>query len=92
MLLLVTPVDSMSFCFGSAEPLFAERGISLVAASRSDFVVTCVQASHCWGYCCCRAQALEHRLGTYVAWAWLLQGTWYPPRPGIKSWVLCIGR
>ena len=58
----------MSVCFiGCAEPLFAARGLSLVAASRSDFLVTYVQASHCWGYCCCRAQALEHRFSTCVA-------------------------
>ena len=48
------------------------RGISLVAASRSDFPVTCVQAGvtgvqQYWGYCCCRTQALEHRLSTCVA-------------------------
>ena len=34
--------------------------------------------------CCCRAQAVEHRLSTCVAQAQLLRGTWYPPRPGIK--------
>ena len=52
--------------FGYAEPLFAVREISLVAASRSNFLVTSVQASHCWGYYCCRAQALEQRLSTCV--------------------------
>ena len=68
MVLLASPEDSMSFCFnGCAEPLFAEREVSEVAASRSNFLVTCVQTSHCWGYCCCRAQALEHRLSTCVA-------------------------
>ena len=46
---------------------FTVHGISLVAASRSDFLVTCIQASHYWGYCCCTAQALEHRLSTCVA-------------------------
>ena len=63
---------------------FAARGLSLVAASRNDFLITCVPAFHCCGYSCCRAQALEHRLSTCVAWAQLFQGTWYPLRPGIK--------
>ena len=54
------------FFFGCAEPLFAARGLSLAVARRSEFLVTCVQASHCCGYCC-RAQALEHRLSTRVA-------------------------
>ena len=58
---------SLFFFFGCAEPLFAARGLSLAVARRSDFLVTCVQASHCCGYCCCRAQALERRLSTCVA-------------------------
>ena len=67
MLLLVSPEDSVFFFFGCAEPLFAARALSLAVARRSDFLVTCVQASHCCGYCCCRAQALERRLSTCVA-------------------------
>lgn len=59
----------LSFCFvfGCAEPLFAARGLSLAVARKSEFLVTCVQASHCCGYCYCRAQAFEHRLSTCVA-------------------------
>ena len=55
------------FFFGCAEPLFAARGLSLAVARRSEFLLTCVQASHFCGYCCCRAQALERRLSTCVA-------------------------
>ena len=47
---------SLFFFFGCAEPLFAARGLSLAVARRSEFLLTCVQASHCCGYCCCRAQ------------------------------------
>ena len=85
-LLLVSPEDSMSlWFFGCTEPFFffTVHGISLVAASRSDFLVTCVQASYYWSYCCCREQALEHRLSTCVTRAYLLRGMWHPLRPGI---------
>ena len=62
MLLLVSPEDSMSFFFFffcCAEPplFFSARGLSLVTASRRDFLVTYVQVSHCCSYSCCRAQA-----------------------------------
>ena len=42
------------------------------------------QASHCGGFSCCRARALEHRLNGCGARAQLLSHTWDLPGPGIK--------
>ena len=41
------------------------------------------QASHCGGFSCGRAWALEHRLSSCV-WAYLPHGLWNLPGPGIK--------
>ena len=49
------------------------QGYSLVAG----------QASFC-GFSCCRARALEHANFSCGAQAWLLQGMWDLPRPGVK--------
>ena len=43
-----------------------------------------VQASHCSGFSCCRAQNLEHRLSHHGAWTWLPCSMWDLPGPGIK--------
>ena len=42
-------------------------------------------AFHCSGFSCCSSWALEFGLNSCGAWAWLLLGMWYLPRPGIKS-------
>ena len=67
MLLLVSPEDSMSFFFLAVLSLFfffffAARRLSLVAAGRSDFLVTCVHVSHAVA-----TLVAEHRLSTCVA-------------------------
>ena len=43
-----------------------------------------VRASHCGGFSCCRAWALEHRVNSCGAWALLLHSTWDLPGPGIE--------
>ena len=51
-----------------------------------------VQASHCGGFSCCRAQALLARASVVVArrlsscgsWAQLLRSMWDLPRPGLE--------
>ena len=52
------------FLFGCAKPFFffAARRLSLVAAGRSDFLVTCVHVSHAVA-----TLVAEHRLSTCVA-------------------------
>ena len=50
------------FIFGSAGSFFAVHGLSLIAESRGySLVVSSVQASHCCGFSCCRAQASGER-------------------------------
>ena len=70
------------FSFGCAEPFLPHVGFLWVQQAGTTLIA--VLASHCCSSSCCRAHALEHRLSTCVARALLLQGTWYPPRPGIK--------
>ena len=41
------------------------------------------QASHCSGFSCCRAQALEHRLSSCGFQAYLSLGMWDLPGPRI---------
>ena len=43
--------------------LFAARGLSLAVARRSEFLVTCVQASHCCGFSVQRTQCLFFVVG-----------------------------
>ena len=43
-----------------------------------------VQASHCGGFSCCGAQAVDNRLSSCVSLAWLPSSTWKLLRPGIK--------
>ena len=43
-----------------------------------------VLASHCAGFSCCGARALEHRLSSCGAQAQLLCGMWDPPGPGLE--------
>ena len=62
-----------------------------------------VWASHCGGFSCCKAQALDTRasvvgsswapefgLSTCGAWTQLPHGTWNPPGPGIEPMLPCI--
>ena len=42
------------------------------------------QPSHCGGFSCCRARALEHRLSSCGARAQLLRGMWNIPGPGLE--------
>ena len=43
-----------------------------------------VWASHCGGFSCCGAQALEYRLSRCGAWVYLPLGMWNLPGPGIE--------
>ena len=43
-----------------------------------------IQASHCCGFSCFRAWALEHGLSNCGAWASLLHGMWDLPEPGTE--------
>ena len=59
--------------------------------SKRGLLFSCsVWASHCDGFSCCRAQALEHAgfsscgVGRSVVVAHMLCGMWYPPRPWNK--------
>ena len=50
------------FLFLAVLGLCSVRGLSLVAVSGA-------QASHCRGFSCCRARALERRLSSRGTWA-----------------------
>ena len=50
------------------------------------------QASHCSGFCCCRAGSLELRLSSCGSWAWLLGDMWDLPPTRDQTRVSCIGR
>ena len=43
-----------------------------------------MRASHCGGFSCCRARALDRGLSTSDAWAQLLCGMWDLPGPGLE--------
>ena len=81
------------FFFGCAEPLFAACGLSLVVARRSNFLVSCVQASHCCGYCLLLKSTGSRAQAQYLCCTGLVA-----PRHVVSSqtrdqtWVLCIGR
>ena len=45
--------------------------------------ICCVRASHCSGFSCCRAQALECRLSSCGTWAQLPRGMWNLLSPGM---------
>ena len=69
----------------------AAHGLSLVAASGA--ALRCgAWASHCDGFSCCGAQALDVQASVVVArglsscgsWAYLLRGMWNLPRPGLE--------
>ena len=62
------------------------------SCSKRGLLSSCsVWASHCDGFSCCRAQALEHSgfsscgVGRSVVVAHMLCGMWDPPRPWNKS-------
>ena len=61
---------------------FAWRGFSCCAAGAVGRV----------GFSSCGSQALERRLSTCGAWAWLLLGTWDLPRPGMQSMSRALGQ
>ena len=50
------------------------------------------QASHCSGFCCCRAGSLELRLSSCGSWAWLLGDMWDLPPTRDQTRVSCIDR
>ena len=81
------------FFFGCAEPLFTACGPSLVVARRSDFLVSCVQASHCCGY-----RLLLQSTGSRAQAQYLCCTGLVAPRHVVSSQirdqtrVLCIGR
>ena len=74
----------------------AAHGLSLVAVSGGYSSLRCVgfslrwllllqsTGSRCMGFSSCGSQALEHRLSSCGARAWLLHGMWDLPRPGLE--------
>ena len=74
----------------------AARGLSLVAVRGGYSSLTCTGFSLWWllllqstgsrsaGFSSCGSRALERRLSSCGAWAYLLRGMWDPPRPGLK--------
>ena len=50
------------------------------------------QVTHCGGFSYCEAWALECRLSSCGAWAWLFRSMWDPPGPRIVPMSPCIGR
>ena len=74
----------------------AVHGLSLVAVIRGYSSMRCVGFSLWWllllwsmgsrhvGFSSCGSRALEHRLSSCGAWAYLLCSMWDPPGPGLK--------
>ena len=60
----------------------AVHRLSLFVASRGHFSSCSVLVSNCVGFSCCRAQALEHQLGSCGVQAQLPRGRWDLLRPG----------
>ena len=59
-------------------------GFSLVAESRCYSLVAVYRLLIAVGSPVTTHRALEHRLNSFGAWAWLLHGTWNIPRSAIK--------
>ena len=58
------------FFFGCAGSSLLHAGFSLVAANGDSSLGAAPRPpSHCSGFSCCRAQALQHRLSSSGAWA-----------------------
>ena len=72
-------------------------GFSLVEVSRGYSSLLCAGFSLRWllsspstGSSSCGSRALEHRLSSCGAQAWLLRGMWDLPRPGIEPMSLAL--
>ena len=50
-----------------------------------------VRVSHCGGFSCCGAWALEHRFSSCGARASLLRGMWDLPGPGLEPVSPALG-
>ena len=64
-----------------------ERGLLLVVVHGLLIAVASLVAEHgllARGLSSCGLQALEHRLSSCGAWAYLLHGMWDLPRPGLE--------
>ena len=59
------------------------HGLSIVVASRGIFQCG-MQASHCGGFSCCRAWALECKFSSYGTWTLLPRDMRDLPGPSIK--------
>ena len=80
--------------------LDAVRGLSLVEASGGYSSLRCAGFSLRWllllwsvgmGFRSCGCRALERRLSSCGAWAWLLHGMWDLPGPGLEPASPALG-
>ena len=84
------------FYFWQRWVFVAARGLSLVAESRGYSSLQCAgfslrwllllqsTGSRCMGFSSCGSRALERRLSSCGAQAWLFSGMWDLPGPGVK--------
>ena len=71
------------FIFGCVGSSLLHAGFLQLQRGRATLCCD-VRASHCGGFCCCGARALERRLSSCSTQAQLLYGMWDLPGPGLE--------